>query len=398
MQIDNTLQQITDLLSGGSIKKLLITSGKNVDPDAVGSMLAMAAALQGTVESVQLAVEEFDASPYRFLPGAESIGNTVGHKSLVVSFDVGSSPIEKINYNAQGTKFNLILTPKAGQVDVEQIEYSYTGVDFDAIIAVDTAKKELLGRWVEDFAEELKDIPLINIDHHPDNERFGTFNFVQAEKPAAVMVVHQIIQALDIPVTQPIATYLLAGLLSDTGGFANSNADAASLRFAADMVEAGAPIHQLMQALFRTMNVEAMHLWGAVLSAVTVEDPGIVITQLDLGQIAQQNAAEADIDTLGTLVNNILVSDRRYKVAVMLKEKENGEVSGSIRSIDADVDVSAIARRLGGGGHVRAAGFRLKQVTVEQARRQFLESARQELATTVKTDISEGNEEGQADQ
>lgn len=378
MQIDNTMQQITDLLNGGTIQKLLITSGKNVDPDAVGSVLALALALQPKIADITLAIEEFDSNAFQFLPNANRIGSSIGQKSLIVSIDVGASPIEKINYNAQDTKFNLILTPKSGQVNVDQIEYSYTGVNYDAIIVVDTAKKDLLGQWILDFADELNDIPIINIDHHQDNEQFGTFNLIQSQAPSATMVVHQLIQALDIPLTPEIATHLLAGLLSDTSGFANTNANADSLRFAANMIDAGANLHPIMTGLFRTMSLAAMHLWGKVLSGIQLENPGIVITQLSLEDIAETQATEADIETLGTLVNNILVADQSTQLAVLLKEKGQGEISGSLRSV-ANIDVSAIARQLGGGGHLKAAGFRIKQSTLEQARQRVLQAARQTL-------------------
>jgi phosphoesterase RecJ-like protein len=378
MQIDNTLQQITDLLSSGSIQKLLITSGKNDDPDAVGSILALAAALQPQIATIVLAIEDFDSQKYAFLPGADRISSSVGQKSLVVSIDVGASPIEKINYNAQDTTFNLILTPKSGQLDVDQIQYSYTGVDYDAIIVVDTAKKELLGRWIEDFAEELRDIPIINLDHHQDNQQFGSVNFIQAKAPAATVVVHQLLQALQLPVTAEIATYLLAGLLADTSGFANSNATAASLRLAADLVDNGADLHQTMTGLFRSMSLSAMRLWGKVLSSIQLKDPGILITQLTLEDISSAQASDADVATLGSLVNNILVADRSAQLAVMLKDKGEGEVSGSLRAI-ADLDVAAIARQLGGGGHVKAAGFRLKQTTMEEAKEQVLKTIQQNL-------------------
>jgi phosphoesterase RecJ-like protein len=251
-------------------------------------------------------------------------------------------------------------------------------MQFDAIIAVDTAKKELLGDWINSFEQELNAIPFINIDHHPDNTKFGTINYIQ-NQPSASAVIYNLIRQLNIEVTPDIATNLLAGLLSDTAGFANSNSDAKSLRIAAELVDRGANLHQLMVSLFRTMSLPAIKLWGVVLSNIRREEPGIIITQLTQGEIADAGASDADVSTLGTLVNNILVAEHTSQVAVMLKDKGQGEVSGSMRAI-ADVDVSAMARQLGGGGHIKAAGFRLKETTIEQARQTILETIRQSLS------------------
>jgi phosphoesterase RecJ-like protein len=384
MKIDTSLQPILDLLNSGSIQNLLISSGKNVDPDAVGSALGLALALQEKIPSITVAIEEFDATGYSFLPGIDRIANSIGQKSLVVSIDVGNSPIEKINYNTQDTTFNLILTPKTGQVDVDQIQYSYTGVQFDAVITVDTAKKDLLGQWITNFSTELADTPIINIDHHPDNEQFGTLNYIQAQAPSASAIVFEVIKALELPFTADIATNLLAGLLSDTSGFANSNSSADTLRLAADLIDQGANLHQLMISLFRTLSLPAMHLWGSVLNNIHLEQPGVIMTQLSQGEIAATQATDTDVDTLGTLVNNILVADHTAQLAVLLKEKGKGEVSGSMRAI-ADIDVSAIARQLGGGGHIKAAGFRLTETTLEQARQQVLKAIQQTLPTTKAT-------------
>ncbi len=372
------LQQIVDLLNGGTIQNLLITSGKNVDPDAAGSALALALALADKIPAITVAIEEFDPAGYWYLPSVERIASSVGQKSLVVSIDVGASPIEKINYNSQDTKFNLILTPKSGQVDVDQIQYSYTGVNFDAIIAVDTAKKSLLGHWIEDFSTDTQDIPFINIDHHQDNEQFGSLNYIQGEAPSATVVLQAVFDALDITITPDIATNLLAGLLSDTSGFANSNADANSLRQAAQWIDQGANLNVLMTSLFRTFSLPAMHLWGTVLSGIKKEEPGIIVARLSQADIALAQATDADVDTLGTLVNNILVADRTAQVAVMLKDKGEGEVTGSLRAI-ADVNVATIAQSLGGGGHVKAAGFRFTNTTLDAATEQAVKAIQNQL-------------------
>ena len=381
MQIDTTLQQLKDLITGGSVQKILVTSGANVDPDALGSALALAEGLESMGKSVTVAIEGFEQGRYRYLPGIERVSDVVGQKSLVVSIDVGQNPIEKINYNAEATTFNLILTPKTGQVNVDQIKYSYAGLTYDLIMVVDTARASLLGRWVEDFAEELKVIPMVNIDHHADNEQFGTLNYIQPKQPAAAGVLEEVFNVLEIPITPTMATNLLAGIISDTGGFNNSNADALSLRMSADLVDAGADLNAVMRGTFRDLSVPALHLWSRALESVELVDPGIVIAQISQADVLNSAATQADQDSLDQVVNGLVPAVSAGRVAVMLKEKDNGEVRGSLRSIDPTVNVQAIAANLGGGGHVKASGFSIKDTTLDRAREQVLEAIRSGLAS-----------------
>lgn len=379
MQVNDTVQQIKDIFTNPAVKRVLVTSGKNVDPDALGSALAVASVLDGMEKQVTVAIDEFDASKMQFLPGIERVQSSIGQKSLVVSIDVGANPIERINYNSDDTKFNLILTPKAGQVDVDQIQYSYAGLSYDAIVVVDTAAKTLLGDWIEGFSKELRDIPLINIDHHADNGLYGTLNLVQSDKASATIVVYELLKSLEQPLNREVLTNLLAGILSDTNGFVNRNADATSLQIAAELVAAGADLHGMTQALFKTMNLPALRLWGRVLSRVEMVDPGIVITDVQLEDIATTGATEADQETLSTIVNTYIPSVPNALVGVVLKEKEDGEVSGSLRSINPRVNVQAMAAHLGGGGHIVASGFKIENTTLSKARESVIKIISDEL-------------------
>lgn len=382
MKVDDSIQQVSEILTSDAAKRVLVTSGKNVDPDALGSALAMAIALESLGKQVTVAIEEFDNTRMPFLPTIHRVLGSVGQKSLVVSIDVGQNPIEKINYNAEDTKFNLILTPKAGQVDVDQIQYSYAGLNFDAVVVVDTAAKRLLGDWVESFEAELKDLPIINIDHHADNEQFGTLNLVQADKASATMVVYELLQTMKVELTGDILTNLLAGVLSDTNQFLNRNADAASMQMAASMVEQGADLHGITKNLFKSMSVAALRLWGRVLSRVEVVDPGIVITEVRQADLTETQAQQTDEDTLDQITNTYIPSVGGAFVGIVLKEKDNGEISGSLRSIHPNVNVQQIAKKLNGGGHILASGFRLTDTTLKEAREKVIEATKNQLEQT----------------
>jgi phosphoesterase RecJ-like protein len=369
MQIDTTVQQVKELLYSENVKRVLVTTGTNVDPDAVGSALAIAEVLESRLEkTVTVAIEGFDQERYSFMKGAERIQSEVGQKSLIVSIEMGQNPIERINYNAEGTIFNLVLTPKVGQVDVDQINYSYTGLNYDVVIVVDTAARHLLGQWAKSFEQELIDIPVINIDHHADNEMFGTLNIVQGESASAATVLSELLPNLGFGYGSSVATNLLYGLMSDTGGFVNSNGSAEALRTAAQLVEKGANLREVMQNLFRRTTLPTLKLMGRVLSQIEEVEPGVVVGQVTRADREAVGLTDEEGDGLGALINNLLPGIQGVKVAAVLKERDNGEVRGSLRAGQPDVNVQAIAQKLGGGGHIAASGFKLTNTTVEEAR------------------------------
>ncbi len=383
MQIDTTIQQIKELVDNPAIERVLVTSGTNVDPDAVGSALALASALKNAGKQVVVAIEDFDQGAMSFLPGIDQVGSAVGQKSLIISINLGTNPIEKINYNAEDSKFNLILTPATGEITADQISYSQTGLDFDAIFVVDTADPKLLGQWYITFASQISRIPVVNIDHHADNNNFGTLNVINPNYASASHVVADVIAELEQPATPDMATNLLAGLLSDTSAFMNRNTTSASLRQAADLVDGGANLAGLMQSLFRTMSVPALKLWALVLGRIETISDDIIITDVQLADIAETGASEADQDTLGNLVNGYITSVPGAKVGIVIKEKEDREVSGSLRSIDPTINVQAMARQLNGGGHILASGFRLTDITLAEARQKVLQVVQAEIQAQV---------------
>jgi phosphoesterase RecJ-like protein len=194
---------------------------------------------------------------------------------------------------------------------------------------------------------------LIVVDHHASNTGFGAINVIDPSSAASAQLVHELIGVLGWPLDAMVATCLLTGLVTDTGRFQYSNTSPATMRAAADLVEAGARPeligrHVYEEAPFGFLAVEATVLGRAVLEP----DLALVWSVLLRSDLARRNIGIEDTDPL---IDALRVA-AEAEVAVLLKEQEEGGVKASLRSRGA-VDVGAVAVHLGGGGHHNAAGF-----------------------------------------
>jgi phosphoesterase RecJ-like protein len=169
--------------------------------------------------------------------------------------------------------------------------------------------------------------------------------------------VWELAEALDIQRTAELATAVYVGLVTDTGRFQYSNTDPASLRIAAELVDAGADPHQIFREVYERTEYQRLKLLGRGMEKMTRHSGGrIVATHLTREDFA---ATDADDDSAEGIVDALRSVEDAY-IAVFVRDLEPGSAharKGSLRTTRDDVDVSAIARTWGGGGHRQAAGF-----------------------------------------
>jgi bifunctional oligoribonuclease and PAP phosphatase NrnA len=199
---------------------------------------------------------------------------------------------------------------------------------------------------------------IVNIDHHHDNTRFGAVNHVVPEASCTAEIVWDLTRELGIGFSLPMAEALYVGLVTDTGRFMYKNTGPRAHEMAADLIEAGVDAFEIYRRIYEGMPVGKLTLLARALSNVERFDEGaLAITRLTAADFADADAEESYtegiIDHLralrGTLVAG-LVRDR-------LGPGEEGSRKVSLRASDDRIDVSAICREKGGGGHPQAAGF-----------------------------------------
>jgi bifunctional oligoribonuclease and PAP phosphatase NrnA len=199
---------------------------------------------------------------------------------------------------------------------------------------------------------------ILNLDHHHDNTRFGTLNHVVEEASCTAEIVWDLMRGLGVEPTQEIADALYVGLVTDTGKFMYENTGTRAHVMAAELIEAGVDVHGIYRRLYEGMPYSKLELLGRALANVRRYDEGVLtfthLTRDDFRLAgAEDSYSEGVIDHLRSVEGTKVAALARE----LVDEAATGRKKVSLRATDGDVDVSAIARAGGGGGHRQAAGF-----------------------------------------
>ncbi len=304
-EISSALEQIVARLD--SDQRFLLTTHEGPDGDALGSLLGLHEILTqlGKDSVIFLSEKEFPLPvEYRFMPLQE-----VFHE------------------------------PPADLADRTVVFLDCGNIDR---IPVD---------WLRDGAD------ILNIDHHHDNTHFGLINLVDDSAACTAEIVFEIAKKLGAELTPEIATALYVGLITDTGMFMYENTDARSHHVAAALIEAGVDVNQIFRRLYERVPTEKLALLARSLGRVERHLEGA----LSLTYVSAEDYEATGADEV--LTEGIIDFVRMLEgtaVAAVIRDKANNEGparKASLRSTDGSVDVSVIARKMGGGGHRRAAGF-----------------------------------------
>ena len=198
---------------------------------------------------------------------------------------------------------------------------------------------------------------VINIDHHHDNTRFGDYNLVDVEASCTAEIVYDLAVLFEAEVTREMASALYVGLITDTGKFMYENTDAHTHRVAAALIEAGVDIDDTYRRLYEHVPIEKLRLVARALEAIQQHCDGrLVLTYITASDYAETGAGE---EMTEGVIDHLRSIDGTKIAAVVRDLGDRGHAARkvSLRSSEGDVDVSAVARKHGGGGHKRAAGF-----------------------------------------
>jgi phosphoesterase RecJ-like protein len=198
---------------------------------------------------------------------------------------------------------------------------------------------------------------IINIDHHHDNTRFGDFNLVDVDASCTAEIVYDLAVLFEAEITPEMASALYVGLITDTGKFMYENTNAHTHRVAAALVEAGVDIDDTYRRLYEHVPIEKLRLVARALDGIQMHCGDRLV--LSYITSADYEATGAGEEMTEGVIDHLRSIDGT-KVAAVIRDLGNrGRAARkvSLRSSEGDVDVSAIARKNGGGGHKRAAGF-----------------------------------------
>lgn len=248
----------------------------------------------------------------------------------------------------------------------------------DLIVYLDTATRE---RGIEDW---IPAAPIINIDHHAGNTRYGEINWIEPRFAATGEMVFHLAHHAGIQLTPEMANDLLLAVTTDTGSFRFNNTGAEQHRVAAKLIEAGALPQAVARVAFDSQPIESLQITGHVLSNLKIEAAGkIAWSELRLEASRKLGGSSRAPENLV----GVLRSVRGVKVCLLFHELDGGMMRVNFRS-DGSIDVNRLASRWGGGGHGCAAGLMLRNLSESDS---GYEKARDEIIrATVKEMMNDG--------
>jgi phosphoesterase RecJ-like protein len=290
---------ILDCIRGG--KLFLITSHINPDGDSVASQLGLRCLLTSLGKEAVIVNRDPVPRVYRFLPGARKILTRRRHS----------------------------LRP------------------YDALFVLDCGNPSR----ASGFLDRKPALPVVNIDHHVTNPRFGDLNWVDVKASSTCEIVYDLARRLGARFDHDLAANLYAGILTDTGSFRYSSTTPRAMSVAGRLLRHGVDPHDLAERIYENAEYPSLRLLGKVLSRMGRSEDGrvswVTFSYAELSSLSNMSETEEFVNYARSL--------NTARIAIGFKEVGPGDVRISFRS-KGDINVAELASRYGGGGHRNAAG------------------------------------------
>ncbi|MCX6781119.1 MAG: bifunctional oligoribonuclease/PAP phosphatase NrnA [Candidatus Magasanikbacteria bacterium] len=282
-------------------------------------------------------------------PDGDTLGAATAFLEYLRSYGVDATLWCKTTYSSA-----LAFLPHADELRSDP--QLWREKQFDTVCIFDAGDPVFAG--VQDCIDSLDKKPfIINFDHHFTNTNFGNYNFVQVTAASTTEVLHNYFQHIGHRINSTTATSLLTGLMTDTGNFSNPATSASALATGGALMKAGGNYGAILNYTYRNKTLDGLKLWGIALSRLQIKpELDLAYTVLTRADIESLKVTDGDVEGVANFLNSI----GETKIALVLKETQDGFVKGSLRTTHDDVDVSAIAAMFGGGGHKKASGFSVR--------------------------------------
>lgn len=223
-------------------KDIVVVTHENPTFDSVGSVLSMYMGLTGLGKNVTVVCPSQITVGLSNFVGVNKIATEMAKKNFIVSLDYVEGSIEKVSYNIEGDKFNLVIEPKSGfgAFSSDKVKYSWQGSAADLIFTIDTIHLGGLGKIYETDKDLFASKPIVNIDRHPNNTHFGQLNFVEPKVSSTVELTAIVLSSLGVKLTVDIATNILNAIYEATDNFQALGVTSRTFDLTSACIKAGA--------------------------------------------------------------------------------------------------------------------------------------------------------------
>lgn len=313
---------------------ILITFGKNWSGDAIASSLALRLYLKKLGKETDIVAEEPEQNNpaiqtpkkiFSFLPGFTEIKNSIDNlRKFIISLDITNAKISQIKYKIENNTLNFIIAPKNGFFTNDDISTSSSGFKYDLIITLDTSDLEALGKIYDNDTEFFYKTPIINIDHHSNNEEFGQINFIELTAVATAEILFSLFDSYSRElIDEDIATCILTGIIIKTKSFKTSNITPHTLSITSQLISMGGRREEIVNRLYRSRDINVLKLWGRVLARLSGNlNNQLIWSTLSYNDFIKTNSKERD---LNDVIEELIINIPQAKIILLIYEKNEDE-------------------------------------------------------------------------
>jgi len=285
-------------------KQILLAIHEKPDGDAIAAACAMAEILEFSKKSFTIFCQDKPLCQYNYLPHLEKFSN-------IHNF----------------SQADLIIVLDCGNLKRTNLE--------------------------KEINERKKNQIVIEFDHHPKTDSYADIEFKIPEAASTTEVLYQFIKFNKIKINKNLANCILTGIITDTANFLYPSTSSRTIHIASEMLAKGAKLPQIMENTRSNKSIAAIRTWGKAMSNLKINKKyNFAVSVLERADI-DDSVTEEDMDGISGFLSNL----ENVSCLMFLAEQKDGNIKGSLRTSNNNVDISKLACLLGGGGHAKASGF-----------------------------------------
>lgn len=317
---EESLKQTSNLLKNSKNVAILLPAEINMDEYCTAAAIKLAVQKEGTSVSIFSVGQINLTAP--FLKNAPEVRQKFSKSDqFAVKISTAHAKPGELRYEVESDGVVIYLKSSSGEFLSEDVSVMPVRQKFDLFISIGVSRLEQLGDLYNDNAAVFYDTPHINIDNKPHNEYFGTLNAVIVTASSLSEIGMEILAAAG-PITDEVATALLAGIIDSTHSFRDPRTSPKTLAAAAKLIESGARQAEIIQYLFKTKPFTVLQLWGRALARLsTVPNQSLLYTTLTRSDMLK---TEAKVAQLPEVLRDLAEIVSGFSVIAMVVELDVG--------------------------------------------------------------------------
>jgi len=322
----NLRQPILDSINKAG--RILIAIPSNASGDALGAGLALYLFIKKLDKEPEIVTAGAGLAAFSFLSGASEIKHLLAaSQSFVISVSTANAPLDELSYEALPGRVDIFLKPKSGKFAQTDVSFKNARFPYDLIITVHTPSLENLGEIYEKNTDLFFETPIINIDHHPNNEYYGEINVVDLTATSTAEIVASLIEEFESSLMdEHIATNLLTGIIVETNSFQHAKTTPKAFLKASQLIAQGGKHREIIRELYKTKSISLLKLWGRALARLKeLGELGIVYSLVSHSDIEKTQSKPEDV--LGVM-KELVAALSGAKIVLFLAETAPQDIVG----------------------------------------------------------------------